>query len=35
LLIYSANSLSGKEILQLPMAEKLSFEARKIAEKIK
>jgi hypothetical protein len=35
LLIYSANSLAGKEILQLPMAEKLSFEAGKIAEKIK
>ena len=35
LLIYSANSLAGKEILQLPMAEKLSFEAGKIAEKLK
>ena len=34
LLIYSANSLAGKEILQLPMAEKLSFEAGKIAEKL-
>lgn len=30
LLIYSANSLAGKEILQLPAAEKLSFEAGKI-----
>ena len=34
LLIYSANSLAGKEILQLPAAEKLSFEAGKIAEKL-
>lgn len=34
LLIYSANSLAEKEILQLPMAEKLSFEAGKIAEKL-
>lgn len=34
LLIYSANSLAGKEILQLPATEKLSFEAGKIAEKL-
>lgn len=34
LLIYSANSLAGKEILQLPATEKLSFEAGRIAEKL-